>query len=161
MITNTEIMKYLKGATSIKEQMEILQERYDTLSEGSLVIGKYGTEYTQNTNISRPVENEILILLDTLQQFLSLKSKYALLLQERIELIDKALPINSVDNRILKYRFVESLQWKAIANKTFYSVKYLTNIVQPRAIRKISKYLKKDTSSQALIEAYLQGRGTL
>ena len=134
------IRKYLSAAYNVKEQINILQEKCDLLSEDSLVQGKYGQEYISNPNVSKPVEEEIMLLFDALSKYFVLKEKYANILLERIELIDAALPLSSVDNKILKYRYIDTMRWKEISNKTFYRLKHL-NRIHSRAMRKISNYV--------------------
>lgn len=140
-MTINEIKRYLNGARNIKKQMVILEIALENVVENEISITpQYGKEFVDSGRISNPVEEEVMKLDEIRTRIRTKKIDYSSILFDRVELIDEALNISSLDNRILKERYINSLSWNNISKGMFYSVKYLMKI-HSRAIKKITKYV--------------------
>ena len=140
-MTINEIKRYLNGARNIKKQMVILEIALENVVENEISITPQdGKEFVDSGRISNPVEEEVMKLDEIRTRIRTKKIDYSSILFDRVELIDEALNISSLDNRILKERYINSLSWNNISKGMFYSVKYLMKI-HSRAIKKITKYV--------------------
>lgn len=140
-MTISEVRKYLNGARNIKKQLLILETALERVVEDEISITpQYGKEYIDSNRVSNPVEEEVLKLDEIRARIKSKKIDYSSILFDRVELIDEALNISSLDNRIMKERYINSLSWNGIAKGMYYSVKYLMR-VHSRAIKRITRYV--------------------
>lgn len=141
MVTIKEVKSYLNGARNINKQLKILEKALVNVVEDDInIVPAYGKDYVDSGRVSKPTEEEAIKLDDIRARILSKKIDYSNILFDRIELLDASLDIASLDNRILKERYINSLSWNNISRDTLYSVKYLMRI-HSRAIKKITKYV--------------------
>lgn len=142
-MTINEIKRYLNGARNIKKQMVILEIALENVVENEISITpQYGKEFVDSGRISNPVEEEVMKLDEIRTRIRTKKIDYSSILFDRVELIDEALNISSLDNRILKERYINSLSWNNISKGMFYSVKYLMKI-HSRAIKRITRFVNQ------------------
>lgn len=142
-MTINEIKRYLNGARNIKKQMIILEIALENVVENEISITpQYGKEFVDSGRISNPVEEEVMKLDEIRARIRTKKIDYSSILFDRVELIDEALNISSLDNRILKERYINSLSWNNISKGMFYSVKYLMKI-HSRAIKRITRFVNQ------------------
>lgn len=142
-MTINEIKRYLNGARNIKKQMVILEIALENVVENEIsIIPQYGKEFVDSGRISNPVEEEVMKLDEIRTRIRTKKIDYSSILFDRVELIDEALNISSLDNRILKERYINSLSWNNISKGMFYSVKYLMKI-HSRAIKRITRFVNQ------------------
>lgn len=142
-MTINEIKRYLNGARNIKKQMLILEIALENVVENEISITpQYGKEFVDSGRISNPVEEEVMKLDEIRTRIRTKKIDYSSILFDRVELIDEALNISSLDNRILKERYINSLSWNNISKGMFYSVKYLMKI-HSRAIKRITRFVNQ------------------
>lgn len=142
-MTINEVKKYLNGARNIKKQLVILEKALESVVEDEISITpQYGKEYIDSNRVSNPVEEEALKLDEIRARIKGKKIDYSNILFDRVELIDEALNISSLDNRILKERYINSLSWNNISKGMFYSVKYLMKI-HSRAIKRITRFVNQ------------------
>lgn len=142
-MTINEIKRYLNGARNIKKQMIILEIALENVVENEISITpQYGKEFVDSGRISNPVEEEVMKLDEIRTRIRTKKIDYSSILFDRVELIDEALNISSLDNRILKERYINSLSWNNISKGMFYSVKYLMKI-HSRAIKRITRFVNQ------------------
>lgn len=143
-MTITEVKRYLNGARNIKKQLMILEKALETVVEDEInITPQYGKEYIDNNRISNPVEEEAMKLEEIRVRIRSKKIDYSSILFDRVELLDEALNISSLDNRIMKERYINSLSWNNIAKTMFYSVKYLMRI-HSRAVKKVTRFVNNN-----------------
>lgn len=144
-MTINEVKKYLNGARNIKKQLMILEKSLSNIVENEInLVPSYGKEYVDNSAISRPTEEAAVKLEQIRERIQNKKIDYSNILFDRVELIDDALPISSVDNMVFKERYINSMSWNNIAKKTFYSVKYLMRI-HSRGIKRITKFINTNS----------------
>lgn len=142
-MTINEIKRYLNGARNIKKQIIILEIALENVVENEISITpQYGKEFVDSGRISNPVEEEVMKLDEIRTRIRTKKIDYSSILFDRVELIDEALNISSLDNRILKERYINSLSWNNISKGMFYSVKYLMKI-HSRAIKRITRFVNQ------------------
>lgn len=142
-MTINEIKRYLNGARNIKKQLLILEIALENVVENEISITpQYGKEFVDSGRISNPVEEEVMKLDEIRTRIRTKKIDYSSILFDRVELIDEALNISSLDNRILKERYINSLSWNNISKGMFYSVKYLMKI-HSRAIKRITRFVNQ------------------
>lgn len=133
----------MNGARNIKKQMLILEIALENVVENEISITpQYGKEFVDSGRISNPVEEEVMKLDEIRTRIRTKKIDYSSILFDRVELIDEALNISSLDNRILKERYINSLSWNNISKGMFYSVKYLMKI-HSRAIKRITRFVNQ------------------
>lgn len=123
--------------------MIILEIALENVVENEISITpQYGKEFVDSGRISNPVEEEVMKLDEIRTRIRTKKIDYSSILFDRVELIDEALNISSLDNRILKERYINSLSWNNISKGMFYSVKYLMKI-HSRAIKRITRFVNQ------------------
>lgn len=125
-MTTKEVKRYLLRARNVKRQLAILEQAERNVVEDNVqIVPPYEREYVDSSSISKPTEEEALRLDDLRARIRNKKIEYTDILFDRIELIDSALPIASLDNMILKERYINSLSWNGVAKAVLYSAKYL------------------------------------
>ena len=143
-MTIQEVKYYLNGARNVKKQLLILEQAESNVVEDAIsIVPPYGKEYVDKGNVSRPTEEAAMKLEDLRTRIRNKKIDYTNILFDRVDLIDSALPLSSLDNRILKERYINSLSWNAISKQTLYNPKYLMAI-HSRAVKKITRYVNEN-----------------
>lgn len=150
-MTLKDIKRYLNGARNMKNQLAILEKAELNIVEDNVnIVPSYGKEYVDSSSVSKPTE-EVAIRLDELRaRIRSKKVDYTTILFDRVDLIDSALTLSSLDNRILKERYINSVSWNQISKNTLYSVKYLMRI-HSRAIKRMTRYVNENNKWQERI----------
>lgn len=141
-MTTKDVKRYLLRARNVKRQLLILEQAEKNVVEDNIqIVPPYDREYVDSSGISKPTEDEAIKLDDLRARIRNKKIEYTDILFDRIELIDSSLPIASLDNMILKERYINSLSWNGVAKAVMYSAKYLMERIHPRAIKKVTRFV--------------------
>lgn len=138
-MTINEVKRYLNEARHIKKQLLILEQAESNIIGDNInITSSYGKEHIDSNAINKPIEDAVLKLESIRSIIRNKKIEYSNILFERIEFIDRYISPSTLDNVILKERYINSKSWNLISKELIYNYKYLMR-VHSRAIKKIAK----------------------